>query len=71
MLEKVDMYVNNVPNVLACCTLHNVCEIQGDEFNEEWLDDLDLVQPDDTHVSTTTQGGGTVRDLLVNYFKHH
>ena len=66
------MYVNNVPNVvLACCILHNVCEIHGDEFNEEWLEDLDLVQPDDTHVSTTTQDGGIVRDLLVNYFEHH
>ena len=70
--KKIDMHVNNVPNVvLACCILHNVCEIHGDEFNEEWLEDLDLVQLDDTHVSTTTQDGGTVRDLLVNYFEHH
>ena len=59
--------------VLACCILHNVCEIHGGDFNEEWLDDLDLDQPGDTHTSTTTQDGGTVRNLLVilniiNYF---
>ena len=47
------------------------CEIHGDEFNEQWLDDLDLNQPGDTHVSTTTQDGGTVRNLLVNYFEHN
>ena len=45
------MHVNNVPNVvLVCWILHNVWEIHGDEFNEEWLEDLDLVQPDDTQM---------------------
>ena len=72
LYKKIDMHINNVPNVvLACCILHNICEIHGDEFNEEWLEDLDLVQLDDTDVSTTTHDGGTVRDLLANYFEHH
>ena len=67
--KKIDMHIDNVPNViLACCILHNVCEIHNDDFNEEWLDDE---QPDDTHVSTSNEGGGTVRELLVNYFEHH
>ena len=66
------MHICNVPNVvLACCILHNICEIHGDEFNEEWLDDLDLSQPGDTHVSTTTQDGDTVSNLSVNYFEHN
>ena len=66
------MHVNNVANVvLACCILHNVYDIHGHEFKEQWLEDLDIVQPDDVHVSTTTQDGGIVRDLLVNYLKHH
>ena len=59
--KKIEMHVDNVPNViLACCILHNVCEIHNDEFNEEWLADVDLEQPDDTHVSTTTTDGGTM-----------
>lgn len=70
--KKIDVHVNNVPNVnLESCILHNICKIHGDEFNEECLEDSDLVQTDDTHVLTTTQDGGTVRDLLVNYFEHH
>ena len=70
--NKIDMYVGNVPNVvLSCCILHNICEIHGDEFNEEWIEDSELDQPDDTTTPAITQDGGTVRDLLVNYFETH
>ena len=28
----------SVPNViLACCALHNICEVHNDSFNDEWL----------------------------------
>ena len=56
---------------LACCILHNLCEVHGDIFNDDWLEDLDLMQPNDATVSTTTADGGTVTDLLVNYFENH
>ena len=70
--KKIDMFVGNVPNIiLACCILHNICEVHGDVFNDEWMEDLDLAQPDVATVSTTTPDSGTVRDLLVNYFENH
>ena len=70
--KKIDMHVGNVPNViLSCCILHNICEVHGDMFNEEWLEDLELEQPENSTSATTTQDGGTVRDLLVNYFISH
>jgi len=29
-----------VPHVVtACCVLHNFCEIHGDSFDEDWLQD--------------------------------
>ena len=66
------MFVGNVPNVIiACCILHNICEVHGDIFNDEWLEDLDLMQPDDAIVSTAIADGGTKRYLLVNYFENH
>ena len=35
------MVVENVPTVVgACCILHNICQIHGDTFNEEWLQDI-------------------------------
>ena len=48
-------------------SLHNICEIHGDVFNDEWMEELELTQPDAATISTTTTDGGTVRDLLVNY----
>jgi len=66
------MFVGNVPNaILACCILHNICEVHGDVFNDEWMEELELIQPDAATVSTTTTDGATVRDLLVNYFENH
>ena len=70
--KKIDMHVGNVANVIfSCCILHNICEVYGDMFNEEWLEDLELEQPENSTSATTTQDGGTVRDLLVNYFISH
>jgi len=66
------MFTGNAPNIiLVSCILHSICEVHDDTFNDEWLEDLDLVQPGDVPVSTTTVDGGTVRDLLVNYFENH
>jgi len=42
---------------LAVCILHNICEIDGDEFNEEWIEDSELDQPDDTTTPAITQNG--------------
>ena len=62
------MYIGNVPNIiLSCCILHNIYEVQGDVFNEGWLEGLWLEQPEGSTSSTTTKDGGTVRNLLVNY----
>lgn len=38
--------------VSACCVLHNICEIHGDEFNEEWMDGVD--RNDHLSVSATS-----------------
>jgi len=44
--KKIDMFVGNVPNViLACCILHNICEVHGDVFNDEWMEELELMLP--------------------------
>lgn len=30
---------NSVSIISACCILHNVCEVHGDEFDPAWMDD--------------------------------
>ena len=52
LAKKIDMLIDNVPHIIAaCCVLHNLCEIHGDTFNEEWLQALDLDKPDTVPMS--------------------
>ena len=37
LLKCLDMKTQNVPlAVRACCTLHNICEIHGEAFDDNW-----------------------------------
>ena len=50
--KQIDMDIDNIPHIItACCVLHNVCEVHGDSFNDEWLLEVDtqMAQPDDEH----------------------
>ncbi len=29
--------------VAACCVLHDICEVKGDLFNEDWAEDVEEV----------------------------
>ena len=74
LFKRKDMLVNNVPNVIsACCTLHNICEIHCDVFDEEWLEDCesdeDGTQPTVTSTSTSTcPDSEEVCEALPSYF---
>lgn len=38
LAKQNDTEVKRVPYVVAaCCILHNICEIHGEEFDENWL----------------------------------
>ena len=44
-LKRLDVHVNNIPVVVAaCCVLHNICEIHGENFDNEWLDEGQTLQ---------------------------
>ena len=71
--KQMDIHIDNVPYIItACCVLHNICEVHGDTFNEEWLQDDLSTDTDDTHATTTTTSssheGVAIRDTLVQYF---
>ena len=46
LLKRIDMDVNYIPDVVAACaTLHNICEIHKDRFDNEWLNNIIDNQP--------------------------
>ena len=49
--KRLDQSVQNATiTVTACCVLHNYCEVMKQEFNEEWLEGVQLhlnIQPCD------------------------
>ena len=43
ILKRLDVEVSDVPDlVAACCVLHNICEVHGDSFNEDWMEGTDV-----------------------------
>ena len=39
LLKRLDVNTENVPNVVVtCCLLHNICEKQGDSFDNPWME---------------------------------
>lgn len=72
LMKRMDMKPEYIPIVItACCTLHNICEIHGEEFDTDWLPEA-ISQPSDdtptdtTHLSASTSG----TDVRNNFVKH-
>jgi len=68
------MNIENIPHVVAaCCILHNICEIHGDTFNDNWSIDDTLEQPSSsstTERSGENSQGSVIRDALVTHFNN-
>lgn len=68
------MNIENVPNVIvACCILHNVCEVHGDTFNNNWLEYIDqYAQPEQSSPpggsNIATSNSSDIHDALVKYY---
>ena len=54
----------------ACCVLHNLCEVHGDGFLDEWLSEEDqaIATSTATPTNNTPPAAGSIRDALCNYF---
>ena len=66
------MQVETLVNVVvASCILHNICELQGNVFLEDWQSDaIPLAQPSVLVPvdGATTADATDVRDALTQYF---
>lgn len=71
LLKRNDMNLSNIPTVVAaCCILHNVCEVHGERFNDQWLESLsELPQPPTTsHRDAGTDAPKEIRNTLAHHF---
>ena len=77
LLKQSDMDITNITMVVtACCILHNVCEIHGDVFDNEWLEHSQ--NPDFEEPITNIAAGDNdeedakdIRQALVRYVHSH
>ncbi|XP_062516381.1 uncharacterized protein LOC134191776 [Corticium candelabrum] len=71
LMKKNDMQIRHVQHVIAaCCVLHNVCEIHGDSFDDDWMEETDLqLQHAETHTVRDTVNDRTaaIRETLVSH----
>ena len=71
LLKRLDVNVCDVPElVAACCVLHNVCEIHGEHFDEDWMEGVqdDSITVNSTPTTTHADSGQNTRQALMTYF---
>lgn len=70
------MDVEVIPiEVTACCILHNMCKVHGDNFQDSWLVDSlgentsnDISSHLNDSTSNTSQEAKAIRETLVRHF---
>ena len=77
LMKKNDMNVKNIHHVIAaCCVLHNLCEIHGEFFDDNWIsgDENERQQPAvqaPAGAHATIAEPLAIRDTLVRSFVNH
>lgn len=66
------MDIRNVPNfVAACCILHNLCELHGEDFDENWMEPVGgVIDVNAPNNEQCIDGGDTdddIREAIMTY----
>ena len=73
LLERNDILVSDLPEVVAaCCVLHNICEIHGESFDEDWMQDVtsqDSVNSPSTSSASSVDSDKSIREALMSHFR--
>ena len=70
---KLAIHVSEVPELVgACCILHNICQVHGEGFDNQWLEENNQFDsPTDPSPGITSSHGDRVRSAITQYFKDH
>ncbi len=73
LMKRIDIDVRNVPELIAaCCALHNICEVHGDSFDEDWLEGVEITRETEASDGTTqSESGDSIRRALMSYFQQN
>ena len=69
-MKRNDCDLSFVPTIVnACCVLHNLCEVHGDGFEDDWLQEEEEVptDPSSSALPSTTRCND-IRNALCDYF---
>ena len=73
LLKRLDGATDSVPGLVgACCSLHNMCEIQGDSFDKEWMEGTGAKEntpsPNSSATSQSEPSAVLIRKAFMTYF---
>lgn len=72
LLKRNDTNLDNMPNlVLAVCTLHNLCETTGEEFDNHLLDGIPEAMPNRQYEGEGNLQAPNTADTIRNALKQH
>ncbi|XP_012725848.3 putative nuclease HARBI1 [Fundulus heteroclitus] len=72
LLKRIDNKTSDVPKVIAaCCTLHNICETQGEDFLDQWANEAN--QPPSNNLvdgdnNPDINNAHNIRNAICRYF---
>ena len=68
--KRLDCSLNHIiDTVAACVILHNLCEVNGDSFMEEWqTPHTSAPDTQQSRTNSTTSSKEAVRDAIARYF---
>ena len=71
-MKRLDVDVRDAPEVVAACVLHNICEIHGDTFNEEWMEGVERLDLESTSARASSaqpaESAVDIRKAFMSYF---
>ena len=69
------MHIDHIPTIIAAaCVLHNVCEVNGEHFNDAWINNGTPEESNYDQPSTVIHRGGAnqrpkeIREALIYHF---
>ena len=76
LLKRNDMNLKNIPTVIAACVvLHNICEINKEQFSDEWRTASDQEQQEPPEESNGNRPADSsaqaIRNALKKFFIEH